>query len=79
MEQQNAPYSMALNPEGQNFTFSGKLHFGNFNRSSAMVNKSKGYYPIVVTAMCKYPEDASKFYHCLYFFDLSTSTAQSRL
>ena len=78
MEKQDTSYA-PKSPDEKNFSFTGKIHFANFNRSSSMMNKAKGYYPIAVTAMCTYPQDPSKFYHCLYFFDLTTATAQSHL
>jgi hypothetical protein len=54
MDRQDASYT-PRNPDEKTFSFTGKIHFANFNRSSSMMNKAKGYYPIVVTAMCTYP------------------------
>jgi hypothetical protein len=65
--------------EGASYTFVSKVHFGNFDRMSAMYNKKQGYYPMAIYAACRYPEEPNKFYDCIYYFDLDTSRATSRL
>lgn len=63
----------------ETFSFQGSIHLGNFDRNSSMIDKRRAYYPIAVSAFCTYPEDAERFYHCIFFFDLSTAQASVKL